>query len=372
MGTRIWSPSFQIGKLVIPIMRVSIMDSRFPRVSIIVLNWNGWKDTVECLESLYQIAYSNYDVVVVDNGSSDDSVGNIELYAKGKIEVKSKFVKYDVRNKPMSVAQYVRSPGISPEFEEKEVAASSPNRKLVLIKNDENLGFAEGNNVGIRFALSSLDPAYILLLNNDVVVAHDFLDEMIVAAEAHPETGILSPKTYFYDRPNTIQWTWNRVDLARGRVFLAGAGELDHGQFDEVVETDYSPGVCFLMKRSIIDRIGLLDSVFFCYSEESDYCFRARKNGITSLYVPKARIWHKFSQSANKVDGFVLYYATRNRFWFTRRHASPTQYGLFVINYLGVDFWKTILSLVAKHASPRSLKSYLRGVLAGLLGVEKS
>jgi len=340
------------------------MDS--PRVSIIVLNWNGWRDTIECLESLYQIAYSNYDVIVVDNGSADDSVRNLEMYAEGRIEVKSIFIKYNMNNKPISVMQQQKNESDVTEFERKGISASCSDRRLVLLRIEKNLGYAEANNVGIRFALRVFDSDYILLLNNDVIVAPDFLAQMVSAAEALPEAGVFSPKIYFYDQPERIQLTWNRVELGRGSIFLAGAGEIDQGQFDEIAETDYSAGVCFLIRRATIDSIGLLDSEFFCYFEETDYCFRARKAGIKSIYVPKARIWHKVSQDIGKVDGFALYYMTRNRFWFTKRHALPRQYFSFILYFFTVELWKSFLTLIAKRNSVYALKSYLRGVLDGM------
>ena len=337
-----------------------------PRVSIIILNWNGWRDTIECLESLYQLEYPNYNVIVLDNGSVDDSVSNLEMYAEGKIEVKSKFVKFSMSNKPIPVIQHKANETDGTESERMKMGALGSNRSLILLRSGKNLGYAEGNNVGMRFALRVFDSDYILLLNNDLVVAPDFLDQMISAAKAVPTAGIFSPKIYLYDQPERIQSTWNRVQLARGSTFLAGEGEIDQGQFDEITETDYSPGVCFLIRRATIDSIGLFDSGFFCYWEETDYCFRARKAGIKSIYVPKARIWHKVSQSANKIDGFFLYYITRNRFWFTKRNASPRQYSSFVIYFFTVELWKSLLTLIAGRSSAQILKSYLRGVLDGI------
>jgi hypothetical protein len=342
------------------------MDMDSPRVAVIVLNWNGWRDTIECLESLYQIAYPNYDVIVVDNGSADDSVRSLEMYAEGGIEVKSRLIEYNMNNKPISVIQHQTNEIDDIEFERKATNKSCSDRRLVLLRNEKNLGYAEGNNVGIKFALKVFDSDYVLILNNDVVVSPDFLAQMISAAETLHEAGIFSPKTYFYDYPDRIQSTWNRVNFRRGTVFSAGAGEIDQGQFDEMAETDYSQGVCFLIRRATIDSLGLFDSEFFCYSEESDYCFRARKVGIKSIYVPKARIWHKVSQSANKVDGFALYYLTRNRFWFMKRHALPRQYLSFILYFFTVDLWKSFLFLIARRNSVYAWKSYLRGVLDGM------
>ena len=139
-----------------------------PTVAIITLNWNGWADTVECLESVYQINYPNYHVVVVDNHSSDNSVRKIKDYASGNLEVKSNFFKYDPTNKPIEIVQYSRE-----NWEIKK--NSNTNKQLILIKNEINYGFAEGNNIGIEYALSNLNLDYIMLLNNDTVVDKKFL-----------------------------------------------------------------------------------------------------------------------------------------------------------------------------------------------------
>ena len=103
-----------------------------PKVSIIILNWNGWEDTIECLESLYQITYPNYDVIVVDNGSEDDSIEKIKEYAEGKVRVESKFFEYDSRNKPIKIMEYTRGEAEAGGGKEKEIANLPSNRKLII------------------------------------------------------------------------------------------------------------------------------------------------------------------------------------------------------------------------------------------------
>lgn len=125
-------------------------------VAIIILNWNGWKDTIECLKSLNNLNYKNYEVIVVDNGSTDNSVEKIKEY---------------IENKP----------------------------KFKLIANEKNLGFAGGNNIGIRYALNN-EFEYILLLNNDTVVDENFLKPMVELLESSDDIGFVGPKTYFYDK----------------------------------------------------------------------------------------------------------------------------------------------------------------------------
>ena len=127
-----------------------------PLITIIILNWNGWKDTIECLESLYQINYTNFEVILVDNHSEDGSIQKIREYCKGKLEVKSKFFNYMNKNKPIKLIEFSNQE--THNYLHKRDDSNLLSRKLILLKNDENYGFAEGNNIGIRFALKNLKP----------------------------------------------------------------------------------------------------------------------------------------------------------------------------------------------------------------------
>ncbi|NQE54445.1 hypothetical protein C5S29_12710, partial [ANME-1 cluster archaeon GoMg3.2] len=201
------------------------------KVSIIILNWNGWKDTIECLESLYQITYPNYEVVVVDNGSEDESIEKIIEYCEGKIKVESKFFEYDPSNKPIKVIEYTRAEAGGGK--EEEIDSLPSNRKMIIIKNEKNYGFAEGNNIGMRYALKALNPDYILLLNNDTVVDREFLGELMKVAESNGMIGFVGAKVYFYDKSNVIQFTGGgKIDLTRGKAPRIASGKIDNGQYD--------------------------------------------------------------------------------------------------------------------------------------------
>ncbi len=165
-----------------------------PRISILVLNWNGWRDTIECLESLYQISYPLFDVIILDNGSRDNSLESLRCYSAGDLPVSSKFFEYMSENKPIQILEYTNSEAEVGGGRENEIADLPSNEKLVLIKNDKNYGFAEGNNIGIRYALKVLDPEYILLLNNDTIVDKDFLSELVSVARADDTIGFVGPK----------------------------------------------------------------------------------------------------------------------------------------------------------------------------------
>jgi len=186
-----------------------------PSVSIIILNWNGWSDTVECLESIYHLNYSNYQVIVVDNNSSDDSIRKINDYARGNLEVKSNFFKYDPTDKPIEIVQYSGKNTEQAKF-------PTYKKQLMIIENKKNYGFAKGNNIGIKYALKNLNPDYILLLNNDTVVDKDFLRILVQEGENNSETGLLGPKMYYYDNPDVIWCIGGKIDwkLARGYMLV--------------------------------------------------------------------------------------------------------------------------------------------------------
>ena len=336
---------------------------KYPKVAIIILNWNGWRDTIECLESLFKIEYPNYNVIVVDNGSSDNSLDKIREYCQGKLKVESKFFEYSFSNKPIEMTEYDEED--IPLLKKIEIHESSPsNRKLIMIKNQENYGFAVGNNIGIEFTKKYLDPDYLLLLNNDTVVNEDFLNELIKTAK-RGKYGIIGPKVYYYDFPNKLQVTRTKIHYSKGYVTSVGIGEYDKDQYDKIIETDHAPGSCFLIKKEVIDKIGLLNSNYYCYWEEVDYCVRALKSNYPSAYCSNSKIWHKVSKSSNKVTGFFIYFMTRNMLWFLNEHASRKEYLQFLIYFFSFRFWCSCYDMY--RASDReTLKCFLRGTIDGL------
>jgi hypothetical protein len=200
-----------------------------PKVSIIILNWNGWKDTIECLESLYQITYQNYNVILVDNGSEDESVARLKEYCEGKIKVESEFPGYSTINKPIRIIEYTREEAGAGDGKEDEVAELPSNRKLILIKNDKNYGFAEGNNIAMRYAFKALHSDYILLLNNDTVVEKRFLDELVKVAESDEKIGTCQSKILSIKDPKRIDAIGISINKVGG-AYQIGHGEEDTGQ----------------------------------------------------------------------------------------------------------------------------------------------
>jgi GT2 family glycosyltransferase len=266
-----------------------------PRTAIIVLNWNGLSDTLDCLASLQRLDYPDYEIVVVDNGSTDGSAETIRK----------------------------RFP------------------YLTLIENDENLGFTGGNNTGLRYALQhSAD--YALLLNNDTEVAPDFLRHLIEAMEADSEVGIAGPTIYYHERPGLIWSAGGAIDWQRGRTRMLYLNTPDEGQLGIAPRSvDFVTGCALLVKREVINRAGLLDERFFAYFEEVEWCVRARRAGFKIIHVPRAKLWHKITPEHRAASPMVHYYMTRNRLLFLRVTRAGWRAWM---NTLLADYLHTLIS----------------------------
>lgn len=332
------------------------------KVSIIILNWNGWKDTIECLESLYQIDYPNYEVILIDNNSSDSSITKIREYCAGNIKVESPFLQYDSENKPINITEYTNNKLKSIDKLDENFQNLSCT-KLTLIKNDRNYGFTEGNNIGIRFALDTLNSDYILLLNNDTVVDKEFLRKMVNIGNDNHEIGILGPAVYWYNNKNMIQSAGANLSFKTGKQYILGRNQIDSGQFNGILDVNYVSGCALLIKSKVIDKIGLLNGTYFLYWEEADWCIRARKNGFKVCCIPQAKIWHKESISANKV---MDYYFTRNTFLFMKQYTNTSQFGIFILYFFGFRFWFKIGAYILYYKNINLLFCFFKGVKEGL------
>lgn len=280
-----------------------MLKDSYPKVAIIILNWNGWKDTIECLESVYQNTYPNYDVIVVDNGSKDDSVRKIKEYCDGKIKVESKFFEYDPSNKPIYVLEYTREEAEKGgNFRKEKYFSKLPSdRKLRLILNEKNYGFAEGNNIGIRYALKALEPKYILLLNNDTVVDKNFLTELVKVAESDERIGIVGPKIYYYDYmgKNNIIWFGGGY-ICKWWVcvfYHADIGTEDVKTNDFPKDVAWITGAALMMNTKYFKE---LNKEYFFGHEDIELCINALHKGLRVVYVPSSKIWHKVGVSRKK------------------------------------------------------------------------
>ncbi|NPV51691.1 MAG: glycosyltransferase family 2 protein [Candidatus Methanofastidiosum sp.] len=352
----------------------------YPKVSIIILNWNGWKDTIECLESLYGIYYPNYDVILVDNGSEDNSIIKIKKYCQGEIEVDSEYFDYDPSNKPIKIIKHNIDSQL-PVLENETNFYTFPNRKhqptknhhhtkLILVQNEKNYGFTKGNNIGIKYAIKYLDPKYVLLLNNDTVVAKDFLDELVNVGEKNENVGFLGPKIYFYDfkgQKNIIQYAGSKQNLWFFNPKIIGIFEVDHGQYDQVKSFEYVHGSCLLAKVGMIKEIGLLDEDFFSYREENDWGIRGIKKGWKSLYVPAAKIWHKGGKSSGgTLNPLTIFYMTRNDFILMKKHGNILQLIMFFIYFFAYKFWFFTGLYLIRYKNIKAFNGFLNGTKKGV------
>lgn len=245
-----------------------------PLVAIILLNWNQPHFTLACLRSLQFITYPNFKVIVLDNGSEDDSLAQI--------------------NELIPALPY----------------------NVELIPNGRNLGFAEGNNVGIRQALEQ-GADYVLLLNTDTEVAPDFLEPLVDLAESNTAIGITGSKIYYYDDPRRI-WSAGGIFTPAGWTKQLGVNEPDGPQFNRVRRVDYVTGCAMLVRREVIEKVGMLDARFFAYYEETDWCARAARVGYSIWYEPRSVVWHKISLKSRDLSPTYVYLMTRNRLLFVR------------------------------------------------------
>lgn len=252
------------------------------QVAIVVLNWNGCEDTLACLRSLSALRYAAYKVVVVDNGSTDDSLTNLRSYDS--------------------------------EF------------PLTIVETGKNLGFAGGNNVGIRLALEH-GPQFVLLLNNDALIHPDAISSLVSAAETNPGAGVFSGKIFFGTERDRIWYAGARWDETRQIFRHVGYGESDCGGFSEPGPTDYASGCAMFVRAEVFGKIGLLDEDFFLTYEETDFCYRARSAGFWSMYVPTAEFHHKVSASfGGELTPLHVYFYTRNLLLFGEKHLPKHQF----------------------------------------------
>lgn len=266
------------------------------KILIILVNWNGKKDTLECLESLQNVHYSNFVTVVVDNGSSDDSVAAIR--------------------------------------------ANYPN--VPIFETHKNLGFAGGNNVAITWGLKK-EFDWILLLNNDTIVDPHFLCEFMHAANKQTKAKIFGAKIYRYHDPKRIDHMGGIWNPKIGEFeSLAYALEDDGIAFEHMQPVDYVCGAALLMHRSVPQTIGLLEKDFFLFWEETDFCCRARRAGLEVWTAPKAKIWHKVSSSFTGGKPQMHYFWWRSRLLWIDRNCLPIEKKLLYQKVIYPDLWKTL------------------------------
>jgi GT2 family glycosyltransferase len=330
-----------------------------PKVSIIILNWNGEDDTMECLESLAHIDYPNYNIVLVDNGSEEISLKKLKQYYLDMTKTKTN-TKHDRPDKHQQktlpqMVEYTRRG--AENIKATEYSFSPP---LTIIKNENNLGFAEGNNIGLRYAKKVFKPDFYLFLNNDTIVDEHFLTRLIDAAADH-KIGILGPKIYDYHDPERICFAGGYINFWRGETPHYIANETD-----SIEDVDYIEGSCLLVKKEVIEKVGMFNKKLFAYWEDTDLCLRALEANYRIVFVPESMIWHKISSTAKKADRIDEYYYNRNKFYIMKKYANKKQFLSFIIYFFGFKIWFRSGTLLFYHKSLNGFIHLLKGTIAGI------
>jgi GT2 family glycosyltransferase len=293
------------------------MSSLTPRVAGLVLNYNGREVTLVTLESLVRLDYPALDLVVIDNGSTDDSRAAIAA----------------------------RHPGLW----QLEVA--------------ENRGISWGLNHGLRWAVNR-GYEYVLILNNDIEVAPELLSAMVACAESDPAIGCVGPKSYYYYDRSRL---WSAGGILRFRESVTrerGDRELDSGQYDRDETVPYVNGCAMLARREAIERTGLWDPVYYVGIEDADWCVRMKQQGFHCQYAHRARLWHMISHSLGVYRPSRTFHTGRSSAIFLRKYANPAQW-LSALAWFGA----AVVAAYARELPRRNqgaAVAKLRGFLTGL------
>ena len=251
-------------------------------VAIILVNYNGFNDTVACVESILKSEYQEYRIVIVDNGAKD----------------KEKIIQNDFLNKHTDI-----------------------------VASEKNLGFSGGNNLGIQYAKKKYDPDYYLLLNNDTVILNDTLSELVEHCNIIENTGLVTGKIFYYSQPEVIWYAGGVFNYKTGIADQPVLGVDESSENNGCIDVTFATGCVMLLPRNVIEKIGLLDEEYFLYAEDTDYCCRIMQAGYKLVYVPSAIIYHKVSASTGNQSAMQQYYMMRNNCYIIKKYCRFPAYG---------------------------------------------
>ena len=245
-------------------------------VVIILVNWNSYHDTLQCVDSIMESTYKNFKIIVVDNGSVDESVERLK---------------------------------------ERE-------NEYHLILSKDNTGFTGGNNFGIECAMS-MDADFILLLNNDTFIETSAIEIMIDSFKSDTSVGVVTPKIYFHPDRHLLWAAGTSFQQGKLSCNNLGYNSEDKEEFNQRIYLDYAVGCALLIRRDVIDSVGVLTEDYFCNYEDADFGLRVNQHGYKILYEPSAIVWHKEAASAGGNDNpQYVYYQTRSAFVFKHRWSN--------------------------------------------------
>lgn len=284
-----------------------------PYVVVVILAHNNYSDTKECLQSVLKVNYTPFSVLLVDNGSKDDTV--------------------------------------------QRIAREFPS--VHIIQTGQNLGVAGGFNAGIVSAIQD-GAEYIFILNNDTVIEPNIIHVLVEAAQAHPDYGILMPKILYYDNRDRIWSIGARYRLFPPAIVMLGLDKRDAPPYTESRLLEYAPTCALFIPSHIFEQVGLLDDGYFFYYDDWDYSLRVRKAGYKIAYIPEAHLYHKVSRTIQNKGKSPFFWYTwgRSGARFYRRHGRPAMLSAFI--HLGY--------LVLREGfqnGPIAMRHFIAGVIAG-------
>lgn len=300
-----------------------MLQGNTPLVSIITLNYNQTAATCAFLESTRRLEYPNYEILVCDMASALDPTNRI-------------------------------------------LAGKYPHTRL--LKSRKNLGFAGGNNWGMRQAAGD----FIFIVNNDTEVTPLLLQKLLAPFFRDPEIGVTCPKIKYYSNPRVIQYAgFNPMNVYTGRTTSIGEREVDKGQYNRSRETSAAHGCAMMVKREILERVGMFAEKFFLYYEEWDWSARITRANYKIWYTADAEIYHKESLTVGKSNPIKVYYHTRNRILYMRRNSNVFQFTVFTLVFVAFVVPKTFLiySLKKEYAQ---LRYFVKGILWNLRSTSSS
>ncbi len=287
--------------------------NKTPLISVVTVNYNHSDDTIEFLESMKNVPYPNLEFVIVDNGSE--------------------------------VEDYERLRNAFPDYK--------------YIRIEINCGFAGANNRGLELASGD----YILCINNDIIVTHDFLTPLLTKLQTNPSIGVVCPKVYFNDPPQNLQYTgyteFNNITIRNHGI---GYNEPDTGQYEEDRITAFAIGAAMLFSRDVLEKVGLMSEYFFLYYEDMDWGRRVRNAGYEIGYVHNAKVYHKDSVTTGQNSPNFTYYNNRGRLIYMRRNIKFPRNLLSGIYLYAFALPKNFLGLLIKGENKNAVaifKAYL-------------
>jgi GT2 family glycosyltransferase len=332
-----------------------------PNVTIIVLNWNGWRDTIQCLESLRGIHYENHNIILVDNASDDASLNHIDAYCRNELRLVPRITTQVVRKRQTNITHYEHA-CLENEINGRVAAGPGAEQAVTLVQNARNYGFAEGNNVGVDYALTNSHPDYVLLLNNDTVVEPFLLVRLVSAAERDQQVGLAQPKILTYAASTTTA----DASGADHPAFDRAEDMSEEAQFEREIEEGffYARAACVLIRKNVLLTFfgECFDPLLFAYFEDVDLSWMARLAGFKVLYCPESVCYHKLRAAFGERSAFTTYLHDRNTLRVMIKNYS-TRTLMFALPFtIVLTLWRSAITSVISLNS-----SELYGLMNGLI-----